>query len=335
MCDKGKQHFQFQLYLLLLPLLVLFYSCTVPPKVQQRNQFSPLFTCEASYLKSYDNQGKMLSNYEIKSQLLPEKVICLSTTYLAYFEALNALNKVIACVDLDRIPQRFPNITNLHSAQLDLEKIMSLQPDLIIANSYQLKEIEFLKGRYPVLIVNEFWETHPLGKTEWIKFFGALCGKQKQADSIFTESCKKYQEESKKNKSPQKQVSNVSKYAQNYFLPGCESLLAQYFKDLSISFPCEGNHSESVEIPEEKALSILNQSKYLLFFDWHQNNRTHKDVMQELGVNNFKQPIIYCNTFGSNYFQKSILHPDEILHDLHFCLKDSSFKGKYFSILNP
>ena len=39
----------------------------------------------------------------------------------------------------------------------------------------------------PVIIEYSSYESHPLGRVEWVKFFGALLGKEEEAEAIFTE----------------------------------------------------------------------------------------------------------------------------------------------------
>jgi iron complex transport system substrate-binding protein len=42
----------------------------------------------------------------------------------------------------------------------------------------------------PVMIEYSSYESHPLGRVEWVKFFGALLGKEEEAEAIFLEQCK-------------------------------------------------------------------------------------------------------------------------------------------------
>ena len=46
----------------------------------------------------------------------------------------------------------------------------------------------------PIIECADYLETSPLGRAEWIKFFGLLYGKEVEADSIFTEVEKNYTE---------------------------------------------------------------------------------------------------------------------------------------------
>ena len=38
----------------------------------------------------------------------------------------------------------------------------------------------------PVIECADYMETSPLGRSEWVRFFGLLFGKRRQADSLFT-----------------------------------------------------------------------------------------------------------------------------------------------------
>ncbi len=50
-------------------------------------------------------------------------------------------------------------------------------------NNKSLQTIK--KTGIPVLINADWTETHPLGKAEWIKFFGALYNKNELAERLF------------------------------------------------------------------------------------------------------------------------------------------------------
>ena len=65
---------------------------------------------------------------------------------------------------------------------------MDLQPDAVVAFSMNKtnKSLQFIeKNGIPVVLNGDWLEETPLGRAEWIKFFGVLLGKEKLADSIF------------------------------------------------------------------------------------------------------------------------------------------------------
>lgn len=71
----------------------------------------------------------------------------------------------------------------------DYELIASRNCSLAIENmmiSHSPEVIEMLNNfGIPVMIEYSSYESHPLGRVEWIKFFGALVGKEEEAEKVF------------------------------------------------------------------------------------------------------------------------------------------------------
>ena len=73
----------------------------------------------------------------------------------------------------------------------DYELILSEGCDLAIEKTMSSHSPEVVEKLHefgiPVLIDYSSYESHPLGRAEWIKFYGALLGKQDEADAAFSE----------------------------------------------------------------------------------------------------------------------------------------------------
>ena len=73
----------------------------------------------------------------------------------------------------------------------DYELIVSKNCKLAIENmmiSHSPEVIEKLEDfGIPVMIEYSSYESHPLGRVEWVKFYGALLGKEAEAEKIFKE----------------------------------------------------------------------------------------------------------------------------------------------------
>lgn len=71
----------------------------------------------------------------------------------------------------------------------DYERLVSENCSLAIENmmiSHAPEVVEKLEEfDIPVMIERSSYESHPLGRVEWVKFFGALLGKEKEAETIF------------------------------------------------------------------------------------------------------------------------------------------------------
>lgn len=73
----------------------------------------------------------------------------------------------------------------------DYELILAENCDLSIQSTMILHSPEVKEGLerlgIPVLVDYSSYETHPLGKTEWVKLYGVLTGKEDQAERAFEE----------------------------------------------------------------------------------------------------------------------------------------------------
>ena len=73
----------------------------------------------------------------------------------------------------------------------DYELLVSEGCDLAIENrmiTHSPEVVEMLQSfEIPVMIEYSSYEQHPLGKVEWVKFFGALTGKESEAEDAFAE----------------------------------------------------------------------------------------------------------------------------------------------------
>ena len=77
----------------------------------------------------------------------------------------------------------------------DYELILSKNCDLAIESTmiYHQPEVQEKLEKFgiPVLVEHSSYESHPLGRTEWIKLYGVLLGKEDQAQKLFQEQVDK------------------------------------------------------------------------------------------------------------------------------------------------
>ncbi len=126
-----------------------------------------------------------------------QKIVCTSTSHLPFLELLGETDILVGfpstnLISSEAFMQRVEEglITDLGpGGSINMELLLSLNPDAVIAfdmggESNSLNKIQ--QSGIPVIYNADFLESSPLGKAEWIKFFGALLNKQKKADSIFS-----------------------------------------------------------------------------------------------------------------------------------------------------
>ena len=122
-----------------------------------------------------------------------EKIVVTSTTHLPALELLNVSQTLVGFpgtdyVSSDPIREKIDNgnIRELgKNESLNTEVLLELNPDVVVCFGIDggnrcLETIN--KSGIPVIFTGDWVENSPLAKAEWIKFFGVLYNKEKEAD---------------------------------------------------------------------------------------------------------------------------------------------------------
>ena len=130
-------------------------------------------------------------------------IVVTSTTHIPSLEMLDEVNTLVGfphCdyISSEKVRARIDggNVKELgNNHDLNTEVILDLQPNVIIGYGIDNKNptLDNLRKSGLKVMLNGDWnEETALGKAEWIKFFGALYGKQKQAEELFGKIEKDY-----------------------------------------------------------------------------------------------------------------------------------------------
>ena len=125
-----------------------------------------------------------------------KRIIVTSTTHIPSLVLLNEEKTLVGFPKLDYISS--PKVRTLidknkiaelgNNQSLNIEQVLNLQPDVLIgygldSDNPVLYNLE--KSGLKILFNGDWNEQSPLGKAEWIKFFGALYNKLDEAEKIF------------------------------------------------------------------------------------------------------------------------------------------------------
>ncbi|MCK4661581.1 MAG: ABC transporter substrate-binding protein [Bacteroidales bacterium] len=137
------------------------------------------------------------SNSSIIIKTPIKKIICLSTTHIAFIDLLNETNSIIGLsgsrfVNNNKIEKLIEQgkISEIgYDNNINYELIISLQPDIVMAYGITGESIGFfnkLKDLDINVVFNaEYLEKEPLGKTEWLKFIACFYNKENIAEKEF------------------------------------------------------------------------------------------------------------------------------------------------------
>ncbi|MFD0962897.1 ABC transporter substrate-binding protein [Pseudofulvibacter geojedonensis] len=147
-------------------------------------------------------------DYDVLVRTPVDKIVVTSTTHIPSLESLDVLDKLVGFPSTNFISSEAARkkidageIKELgKNESINTEVLLNLQPDIVVGfaingNNKTFNTIQ--KVGIPV-VYNAAWiEKHALGRAEWIKFFGYLFNKEKQANAIFKDIVTNYKNASK------------------------------------------------------------------------------------------------------------------------------------------
>ena len=173
-----------------------------------------------------------------------KQIVVTSTTHIPSLEMLNTLETLIGFPNLKYISSERTRtkisegkITEIgKNEDLNTEILIDLNPDAVIGFAVDGNNSAYStlrKAGIPVLYNSDWTETSPLGKAEWIKFFGALFDKENEADSIFMSIEKEYLSAKKIASEAMEKPPVISgaMYKDVWYMPQGNSWGAQYIAD--------------------------------------------------------------------------------------------------------
>ncbi|MFN8275475.1 MAG: ABC transporter substrate-binding protein [Flavobacteriaceae bacterium] len=244
---------------------------------------------------------------------------------LAGFPQLDYISstKVRALIDAHKIKELGTN------QNLNTEALLDLQPDLIVGYGIDgvHPSLDILQKSGLKVMFNGDWnETTPLGKAEWIKFFGALYGKEKLAEQIFSTIEKSYLETLKKVQKTKIRPTVLAGalYENQWYLPHGNSWGSLFIKDAGAHYlwadsKGTGSLSLSFETVLEKAVHAdfwIGPSQYTSLAEM-QKDQPH---YAEFKAFKNKQVYSYSNKKGATggliFYEWAPNRPDWVLQDM-------------------
>lgn len=206
-----------------------------------------------------------------------------------------------------------------------IEKIIDIKPDAVFLSPFEnsggygkLEEIDI-----PLIECAEYMETSPLGRAEWMKFYGLLFGAENEADSLFHVVDSSYHN--------LKQIATTSGtkcsvlmdkvIGSAWYVPGGRSTIGQMVADARGIYPFAADaRSGSIPLPFESVLEKAGNSDVWLLR--YSSDRTM--TLDELKsghrgyehIKAFRQQNVYgCNVEQTRFYEETPFRPDYLLSD--------------------
>ncbi len=267
-----------------------------------------------------------------------EKVVCLSTTHVAFIDILNRIESIVGVsgTDFTNNKELRKNIENKsvfdvgYDSNLNYELIVGMKPDLVI--TYGIGgEIAGYNQRLKDLGINavmnaEYLEDHPLGKLEWIKFIAAFYNMDDEANLYFDLVEKEYIAllDITKDIENKPKVLIGLPYKDSWYVPGGKSYLAKMVKDAGGEYIWKENDSRESQPFNTESIFVKAAEAEIWIHTGNSNSKN--DILKvDERFKNFKpfnKSLIYnnnliMNQFGGNdYWETGLVQPNIVLKDM-------------------
>jgi iron complex transport system substrate-binding protein len=270
-------------------------------------------------------------------QVPVKNLIVTSTTHIPSLDMLGETDKLIAFPNLSYISSEHTRkriadgkLTEIgNNESINTENVIDLQPDVMIgfAVTGNNKTYETLQRAGISIVFNGDWtENHPLGKAEWIKFFGAFFDKNEEAAQLFSEIETEYitVKELAQTADNSPTVLSGALWKDIWYLPEGKSWGAQFIADANGAYLwADSEGTGSIALNVETVLDRAQHADFWIgpgqFTTYIQLADAHKAYTQ---LDAYKNKTVYSfsslkgETGGVIYYELAPNRPDLVLKDL-------------------
>lgn len=267
-----------------------------------------------------------------------KEIVVTSTTHIPMVELLNEESSIVG----------FPHTTYISSektrtlidagkikeigkeSSLNTEILLDLQPELVVGYSITSADKSLTtvqKSGISVIYNGDWLEETPLGRAEWIKFFGVLYNKEKQADNIFNAIETNYLKAKKialKATVKPTILSGAIMSKDIWNLPAGESFVAQFLKDANLNYLWKDSKGKgSLSLSFESVFDTGRNADFWIapgYFSSKEQLLQSNQIYAEFTA--FKNDRIYTpstkkgKTGGVLYYELAPTRPDLVLKDI-------------------
>jgi len=206
-----------------------------------------------------------------------------------------------------------------------IEKIIDQRPDAILLSPFEnsggygkVEEIGV-----PLVECAEYMEETPLGRAEWMRFYGMLYGCEREADSLFAVVDSSYHALRRlaATSAVQRSVMLDKVTGSVWYVPGGHSTIGRMLRDAVCHYPwAQDRHSGSVSLPFETVLERAGECDVWLFRFSSDHLISYSELLAEHhGYDQFRafrhREVYGCNVDRSLFYEESPFRPDFLLSD--------------------
>lgn len=268
-----------------------------------------------------------------------ERVVCMSSTYVAMIDALDCTEKVVGVSGIDYIYNtrvreaategRVRDVG--HDSDINFELLMTLRPDIVLlygvagengtANS-KLDELNI-----PYLYLGDYVEESPLAKAEWTVVMAEILGVRERGEEMFAGIAERYtslRERVAQSTTERPTVMFNTPYRDTWYMPSSRSYAVQLVEDAGGRYIYDGNHGTSSQpIDLEQAYLLTREADYWINVGQYSSIEDLRRAYPRFsGAKAVREGRVYSADRrktakgGSDFWESAVVNPDVVLSDL-------------------
>lgn len=264
-----------------------------------------------------------------------ERVVTMSTTFVAGFEALDELDRIVGHEDPDLLYSEAARARAddgdiaavAAGGEPDLEVLVDLEPDVVMVNQYDpaddtVDRIE--EAGITALVSGDWTEQSPVGRMEWIYLTGLLTGKTDRAAEFVEETASRYERlaSTVSGVDERPKVLINGPFEGSWAVPRADAYSARFIEDAGGDYPWSNESGDGSLFLDTEAVFDragdadlwINPGQWRSLDDIADERLLEFEPVASGEVYNNNRRI--SETGGIDYFESGQIRPDDILADL-------------------
>ena len=268
-----------------------------------------------------------------------ERVVCMSSTYVAMIDAIGCTERVVGVSGIDFIYN--PRVREAasegrvhdvgHDSNINFELLLTLRPDVVliygVAGENGVANAKLDELNIPYLYLGDYVEESPLAKAEWTVVVSEILGVRERGEELFAGIENRYLELRKRveeSASERPTVMFNTPYRDTWYMPSSRSYAVRIVEDAGGRYVYDGNHgTASQPIDLELAYVLTREADYWINVGQYATlEDLRRDNPRFVGAKAVREGRVYSSDRratakgGSDFWESAVVNPDVVLRDL-------------------
>jgi len=278
-----------------------------------------------------------------------DRVICTSTTHIAFLEALGQTSRIVGVSGVDLITNetirkgiREGTISDIgYDRNLNFEILIASHPGLVVTYGIENEIAGFVNRleqlNIPAVLNGEYLEEGPLGKLEWIRFMAAFFNLEERANTWFDSIRHQYEKlvDITTGIDERPVVMTGFPWKDIWYVSGANSTIATLIQDAGGNYLWSELQSDRA-VPMDLETVFETSAKAAIWIHPGTASSIADIIQTDERFGHFipiRNRLVYNNnarqnaTGGNDFWESGIIYPDRVLKDLIYIIHPQLIDG--------